>query len=66
MNACSLKGSGIAPFPKIVISLILPGASASITYGTGAVSGFFSQDSVTVGDLVVKKQVCKFNFCGDP
>ncbi|XP_078181501.1 aspartic proteinase oryzasin-1-like [Carex rostrata] len=33
------------------------GSSASITYGTGAVSGFFSQDSVTVGDLVVKKQL---------
>ncbi|KAJ4749404.1 Saposin-like aspartyl protease family protein [Rhynchospora pubera] len=33
------------------------GTSASITYGTGAISGFFSQDSVTVGDLVVKKQL---------
>ncbi|XP_071730018.1 cyprosin-like [Rutidosis leptorrhynchoides] len=32
------------------------GTSAAIQYGTGAISGFFSQDSVTLGDLVVKKQ----------
>ncbi|PKA66567.1 Aspartic proteinase oryzasin-1 [Apostasia shenzhenica] len=31
--------------------------SAAITYGTGAVSGFLSQDYLTVGDLVVKDQV---------
>nr|GEY57476.1 aspartic proteinase A1 [Tanacetum cinerariifolium] len=30
--------------------------SAAIQYGTGSISGFFSQDSVTLGDLVVKKQ----------
>lgn len=33
------------------------GKSAAIRYGTGAISGFFSQDSVKVGDLVVKNQV---------
>uniref|UniRef100_A0A0A0LRZ8 Aspartic proteinase n=1 Tax=Cucumis sativus TaxID=3659 RepID=A0A0A0LRZ8_CUCSA len=33
------------------------GTSASIRYGTGAVSGFFSYDNVKVGDLVVKNQL---------
>lgn len=32
------------------------GTSAAIQYGTGAISGFFSQDNVKVGDLVVKNQ----------
>nr|CAD1823857.1 unnamed protein product [Ananas comosus var. bracteatus] len=32
------------------------GKSASIHYGTGAISGFFSTDHVKVGDLVVKTQ----------
>lgn len=32
------------------------GESCKITYGTGAISGFFSQDNVLVGDLVVKDQ----------
>ncbi|KAM1576810.1 hypothetical protein PS2_032971 [Malus domestica] len=32
------------------------GTSASITYGSGSISGFFSQDNVEVGDLVVKNQ----------
>ncbi|KAL3519442.1 hypothetical protein ACH5RR_017591 [Cinchona calisaya] len=32
------------------------GKSAEITYGSGAISGFFSQDNVKVGDLVVKDQ----------
>ncbi|XP_030539606.1 aspartic proteinase A1-like isoform X2 [Rhodamnia argentea] len=32
------------------------GKSADIHYGSGAISGFFSQDNVKVGDLVVKKQ----------
>ncbi|KAF9590446.1 hypothetical protein IFM89_035281 [Coptis chinensis] len=32
------------------------GKSAAIHYGTGAISGFFSEDHVTVGDLVVEKQ----------
>ncbi|XP_022139944.1 aspartic proteinase [Momordica charantia] len=33
------------------------GTSASIRYGTGAISGFFSYDNVKVGDLVVNHQV---------
>lgn len=32
------------------------GKSAEIHYGSGAISGFFSQDNVKVGDLVVKDQ----------
>ncbi|OVA03403.1 Peptidase A1 [Macleaya cordata] len=32
------------------------GKSASIQYGTGAISGFFSEDNVKMGDLVVKNQ----------
>ncbi|WOG89992.1 hypothetical protein DCAR_0209233 [Daucus carota subsp. sativus] len=32
------------------------GTSAAIQYGSGAISGFFSQDNVKVGDLLVKKQ----------
>ncbi|CAA0826503.1 Aspartic proteinase A1 [Striga hermonthica] len=32
------------------------GKSAAIQYGTGAISGFFSEDSVKVGDLVVEGQ----------
>lgn len=32
------------------------GKSAAIHYGTGAISGFFSQDNVKVGDLVVETQ----------
>ncbi|KAG9459979.1 hypothetical protein H6P81_004487 [Aristolochia fimbriata] len=33
------------------------GDTCSITYGSGSIYGFFSQDSVLVGDLVVKDQV---------
>ncbi|KAK9056768.1 hypothetical protein SSX86_024131 [Deinandra increscens subsp. villosa] len=32
------------------------GKSAAIQYGTGSISGFFSQDFVKVGDLAVKEQ----------
>ncbi|CAN1232536.1 Aspartic proteinase A1, partial [Linum perenne] len=32
------------------------GTSAKINYGSGSISGFFSQDSVTVGDIVVENQ----------
>lgn len=33
------------------------GKSAQITYGSGSISGFFSQDNVLVGNVVVKNQV---------
>jgi Eukaryotic aspartyl protease len=36
------------------------GKPAAIQYGTGSIAGFFSQDHVTVGDLVVKDQVIDF------
>ncbi|KAJ0985899.1 hypothetical protein J5N97_004255 [Dioscorea zingiberensis] len=32
------------------------GKHAEIHYGTGAISGFFSEDHVTIGDLVAKEQ----------
>lgn len=32
------------------------GKSAAIQYGTGAISGFFSQDSIKLGDLSIKEQ----------
>uniref|UniRef100_A0A0E0PH77 Aspartic proteinase n=1 Tax=Oryza rufipogon TaxID=4529 RepID=A0A0E0PH77_ORYRU len=32
------------------------GETCKITYGSGAISGFFSKDNVLVGDLVVKNQ----------
>ncbi|KAM5560882.1 aspartic proteinase-like [Rosa sericea] len=35
---------------------IANGKSAQITYGSGSISGFFSQDNVLVGDVVVKNQ----------
>jgi hypothetical protein len=37
--------------------LISPGKPAAIQYGTGSIAGFFSEDSVTLGDLVVNDQV---------
>ncbi|URD92780.1 aspartic proteinase [Musa troglodytarum] len=33
------------------------GMSANIHYGTGSISGFCSQDYVTIGDIVIKDQV---------
>ncbi|CAL0320919.1 unnamed protein product [Lupinus luteus] len=32
------------------------GTSCKISYGSGAISGFFSQDNVKVGDVIVKNQ----------
>ncbi|GAV89649.1 Asp domain-containing protein/SapB_2 domain-containing protein/SapB_1 domain-containing protein [Cephalotus follicularis] len=43
------KSSSSSTYEKI-------GKPAEIHYGTGAISGFFSQDHVQVGDLVVKDQ----------
>nr|AFX73038.1 preprogaline A [Galium verum] len=44
------KGSKSSTYKKI-------GKSCSIRYGSGSISGFSSQDSVGVGDIVVKNQV---------
>ncbi len=38
------------------------GKSCEINYGSGSISGFFSQDIVEVGDLDVKNQVGFFFF----
>ena len=37
------------------------GKRADIHYGTGAISGFFSEDHVKIGDIVAKDQVCYIN-----
>lgn len=39
------------------------GKTAEIHYGTGAISGFFSQDHVQVGDLVIQSQVKYKKIC---
>lgn len=39
------------------------GEPAAIQYGSGAISGFFSDDNVKVGDLVVKDQVTTTTPC---
>lgn len=50
-------------YDVITKSLIFDaGKSAAIHYGTGAIAGFFSNDAVTVGDLVVKDQVNLTHF----
>jgi len=36
--------------------------TCKITYGSGAIAGFFSKDNVLVGDLVVKSQVMNCVF----
>ncbi|CAH8323493.1 unnamed protein product [Eruca vesicaria subsp. sativa] len=38
------------------------GTRAAIHYGSGSISGFFSYDAVTVGDLVVKNQASYYLF----
>lgn len=50
-------------FIRIVFCVHYTGEPAAIQYGTGSISGFFSYDSVTVGDLVVKDQVNLSFFC---
>ncbi|KAK8914081.1 Aspartic proteinase [Platanthera zijinensis] len=42
---------------KLSKTYTINGKSCKITYGTGSISGFFSQDHVQVGDLLVKDQV---------
>lgn len=42
---------------RILFFIHCVGKPADIHYGTGAISGYFSQDHVKVGDLVVKNQV---------
>lgn len=42
---------------KLIVSIYHAGKPASIQYGSGAISGFFSNDNIQVGDIVVKNQV---------
>ena len=46
----------MAEFSAILIT-ILAGKPAAIQYGSGSISGFFSEDNVLVGDLVIVDQV---------
>ncbi|KAE8774575.1 Phytepsin [Hordeum vulgare] len=51
---CSEEGGDIlCVLMKLQFKL---GKPAAIQYGTGSIAGYFSEDSVTVGDLVVKDQ----------
>jgi hypothetical protein len=52
----------ILPDSDMFFCFTPPGKPAAIHYGTGAISGYFSEDSVTVGGLVVKDQVGAFVF----
>jgi len=47
-------------FVKVIVihhRSLFAGKRASIRYGTGAISGYFSLDIVKIGDVVVKNQV---------
>ncbi|RWR97350.1 aspartic proteinase A1-like protein [Cinnamomum micranthum f. kanehirae] len=44
------------PSSKCYLSVRIGGKPAEIRYGSGSISGFFSQDNVQIGDLVVKDQ----------
>lgn len=50
-------GSFLQVKERILFLIHCAGKPADIHYGTGAISGYFSQDHVKVGDLVVKNQV---------
>ncbi|KAJ9551678.1 hypothetical protein OSB04_015723 [Centaurea solstitialis] len=51
-------GQLIYSFDHVLMDVYMDtGTSAAIQYGTGSISGFVSQDSVKLGDLVVKEQV---------
>uniref|UniRef100_A0A0E0P670 Peptidase A1 domain-containing protein n=1 Tax=Oryza rufipogon TaxID=4529 RepID=A0A0E0P670_ORYRU len=52
---CFLKAKGWA-------SSLSVGKPAAIQYGNGSVAGFFNEDSVTIGDLVVKDQIQTYSF----
>ena len=45
---------------NIIFIFILTGKSVAIHYGTGAIIGYFSQDNVQVGGVVVENQVCAY------
>lgn len=47
----------ISTFEISYVVFLCEGKSAAIQYGTGSISGFFSQDSVQLGSLIVKDQV---------
>lgn len=36
---------------------MLTGKHASIDYGSGSISGYFSEDNIIVGDIVIEDQV---------
>jgi len=38
------------------------GIPCKIPYGQGSIFGFFSQDNVQVGDIIIKDQVSIFSF----
>lgn len=39
------------------VFVVCTGKSAAIRYGTGSIAGFFSEDNVELGELMVKGQV---------
>ncbi|KAK9155659.1 hypothetical protein Sjap_003139 [Stephania japonica] len=56
MDAQYFGEIGVGSPPQKFTVIFDTGKSASIHYGTGAISGFFSRDHVKVGDLVVQDQ----------
>ncbi|XP_042441465.1 aspartic proteinase A2-like [Zingiber officinale] len=57
MNVQYFGEIGIGTPPQKFTVIFDTGKSAGIHYGTGVISGFFSEDHVTIGDLIVKDQV---------
>lgn len=41
----------------MISAIILAGKHAAIDYGTGLISGYFGEDNVIIGGIVVKDQV---------